>query len=976
MDDTLPTNPKGQAYKPATGEDLPFETPGRYGDEEVELGRGGIGRVVLRTDVLLGRQVAVKELLPEFQPARGSEARDIAERFLTEAKVTARLEHPGIVPVYELGRRPDGSLYYAMKRVRGRTLEQALEACSSLADRLTLMQHLLDVVQTLAYAHSHGVIHRDLKPANVMVGQFGETQVLDWGLARVRGVNDVSPTGEALPSGAATSSTMAGQLLGTPAYMSPEQAAGNNASVDERSDVWCLGAMLFEALTGQQLFEAEDVAGMLEAVKAAPVRKVRQVEPEAPKALADVADRALHRDPARRFSSAVEMAEALEFALRKPTVAGRPVGPLLAFGGAVIALLLALAGLMSAQTDAEEARAFAEDKHAAAARTESSLLARLAREELEKKDFAKAEALARQALAASRSADDPLARGIIALVEGGARPVLRWERSTQGCSGVTTERGMVACPTFGAVELRNLEDGEVLRTLSTGPTGWQHAALFMNDGTLLSVGDDRLVHVWDSNDGSELAKWSGHQAPVLSIAVRGGTVATGSLDGEVRLWEATTGTSRVLAKHKGPVRALAFTKSDELASSGPDGFRLWSLEAKSPGPRVTLDVPAQVLGQGERGLLLGVEREVFSLEKDDAVPAAVSATDEVTAVTSSEVASLLVGDGRGRVRAFDARRTLAWQLSGVDRGVRALAVDHGDSAGRVLVVASRGKSLQSYAMPIDSRLWLDEPAVAWGWEAGAASARAALLLGDRKGRVTNAAGQTLLEGPLTRIRALTGAKGVVLVGGDDGVVRELGEKGRELARRDGRPVTALAISADGTRGVWAWDEGSWVLWELSLDREVASGRGAVVQALAFSRDDRFIAVARADRHVVLLDAATGKEVADAEVKSAPLSVVFGAQQLAVGLDRGGLVLDVPGLKELGALSGPSEPMRTLSFSADGERLAAGSDDGQAYVWDSARRLTHVLPVEAGDVTLIRFVDDEHLVIAGSDRTVRAVTVAR
>lgn len=297
MDDTLPTNPKGQAYKPATGEELPFETPGRYGADEVELGRGGIGRVILRTDVLLGREVAVKELLPQHQ-----QARDVTERFLTEAKVTARLEHPGIVPVYELGRRPDGSLYYAMKRVQGRTLEQALEACSSLADRLTLMQHVLDVVQTLAYAHSHGVIHRDLKPANVMVGQFGETQVLDWGLARVRGVNDVSPTGESsIPSGAATSSTMAGQLLGTPSYMSPEQAAGNNAAVDERSDVWCLGAMVFETLTGQSLFEAEDVHSMLEAVRVAPVRKVRQLEPEAPKALADVADRALQRDPAKRF---------------------------------------------------------------------------------------------------------------------------------------------------------------------------------------------------------------------------------------------------------------------------------------------------------------------------------------------------------------------------------------------------------------------------------------------------------------------------------------------------------------------------------------------------------------------------------------------------------------------------------------------------------------------------------------------------
>ncbi len=966
MDDTLPTNPKGQAPKPPTGDELPFETPGRYGDEETEIGRGGIGRVVVRTDVLLGREVAVKELLPQFQPSRGTEARDIAERFLTEAKVTARLEHPGIVPVFELGRRADGSLYYAMKRVRGRTLEQALDDCASLADRLTLMQHVLDVVQTLAYAHSHGVIHRDLKPGNVMVGEFGETQVLDWGLARVRGVNDVGPTGERLqvisPNDSLAgllpiAATMAGQLLGTPAYMSPEQASGENAAVDERSDVWCLGAILFEVLTGRQLFEAEDVKGMLEAVKVAPVRRVRQVEPEAPKSLADVADRALQRDPEKRFSSAVEMAEALEYALRKPVA------------------------LLNAQRDADTARSFAEDTHATSARNEGALVARLAREELEKRDYARADALARQALSATRAGEgDPLARGVLALLEGAARPVLRWETGTPGCASVTAERGMVACPTFGAVELRSLDTGELMKSLSTGPTGWQHAAAFMPDGTLLSAGDDRLVHVWDAAGGTELAKWAGHQAPITALALRGGTVATGGLDGEVRVWEGTSGNSHVLAKHAGPVRALAFTKNDELASSGPDGFRVWSLEGKNSGtPKITLDMPASAMARGPKGLFFSVEREVFALSGDDAVPLAGSALDEVTAVATSDVASLIVGDGRGHVRAFDARRTLLWRLSGVDRGVRALVVESGDSSGRVLVVASRGKPLQAFELPEDPRLWLDEPAAAWGWEEGAPSARAAILLGDRKGKVTNAAGATLLAGPLTRVRALAGSKGQVVAGGDDGVVRLLGEKGRELARRDGRPVMAVAVSPDGTRAALAWDDGTLTIWELALNKEVSTAQGAPTAALAFSRDGRWLAQGRSDRRVALIDAMTGKETAAAEVKTAPVSVTFApnGSSVAVGLERGGVMLSAPELQEQGAFSGPNEPARTLSYSPDGERLVAGSDDGQVYVWAVAsRRLTHVLPVEAGDVPLVRFVDDEHVVIAGADRSVRAVTLTK
>ncbi|MBK7862842.1 MAG: protein kinase [Archangiaceae bacterium] len=982
MDDTLPTNPGRRAYNPAAGDALPVEAAGRYSEEGLEIGRGGIGRVIVRTDALLGREVAFKELHPEFQPARGSEAVDVAERFLSEARVTARLEHPGVVPVYELGRRLDGTLYYAMKRVKGRTLEQALEDCSGLADRLTLMQHVLDVVQTLAFAHSKGVIHRDLKPANIMVGEFGETQVLDWGLARVRGMNDVAPTGEALaPAGKSTSSTQAGQLLGTPAYMSPEQAAGENAAVDERSDVWCLGAMLFETLTGQSLFEAEDVKSMLEAVKVAPVRKVRQLEPQAPRALAEVADKALQRDPERRFTSAVEMAEALEFAMRKPTVGGRPVGAFIAFAGVVVALLLALAGLVTAQRDAEAARSFAEDSHAASARNESALLARLSRDALEQRDFAKAEALARQALASSRADEgDALARGVVALLDGAARPTVRWEVSTPGCAQVAAERALVACPTFGGVELRGLETGELLHTLSTGPGGWQHAAAFMPDGTLVSAGDDRLVHVWDAEHGTELAKWSGHQAPVLALALRGGTVATGAQDGEVRLWESSTGTSKLVAKHSGPVRALAFTRHDELATSGPDGFKLWPLEgaaAKKGEPRLTLDVPAQVIARGPKGLLLGVEREVFALERDDADPLAAPGLDEVTAVASSPVAALLVGDGRGRVRAFDERRALVWQLTGIERGVRGLAVDPGDSQGRVLVVASRGRALSAFDLPEDPRLFLEQPAVAWGWDEGATSARAALLLGDRRGRVVNAAGATLLDGPGARIRAISGAKGVVLAGGDDGVVRRLGEGGRELQRHEGRAVTSLAIAADGARAAFGWDDGTLTLWQLALNREIVSSRGSPARVLAFSPDGKWLAVGRDDRFVALLEAETGKEVQRLELKAGPSALAFGTQTLAVGLERGGVLLELPSLRELGSFSAGNEPVRSLSFAAAGDRLAGGSDDGQAYVWSvGSRRLTHVLPVETGDVTLVRFVDDEHLVLAGADRTVRAVTLAK
>jgi len=174
-------------------DDVPgvYETPGRYTGES-EHARGGMGRVLLVHDQHLGRDVALKELLPhlasESEPEsdRPSPVRlsvPLVARFLQEARITGQLEHPSIVPVYELGRRRDGSLYYTMKLVRGKTLAQAIHEAGSLRERLKLLPHFLDLCQAIAYAHSRGVIHRDLKPENVLVGEFGETVVIDWGLA-------------------------------------------------------------------------------------------------------------------------------------------------------------------------------------------------------------------------------------------------------------------------------------------------------------------------------------------------------------------------------------------------------------------------------------------------------------------------------------------------------------------------------------------------------------------------------------------------------------------------------------------------------------------------------------------------------------------------------------------------------------------------------------------------------------------------
>jgi len=291
---------------------LSEEQPGHYERKE-ELGRGGMGRVILAFDAHLGREVAMKELLS--QPGKASNpgvSVGVVTRFLREARVTGQLEHPGIVPVHELGRRADGTLYYTMKRIRGRAFTSALADAKTVEQRLELLLHFRLVCEAMAYAHSRGVVHRDLKPDNIMVGEFGETLIVDWGLAKVRGEDD--PRGRdisrqvQLSEADGAASTLDGFAIGTPAYMSPEQARGDLHQIDERSDVWGLGAMLFELLTGRPPHTGTKAVEVLQKVLDERPPRVLDIEPEAPPELAAVADRALLRDPSSRYPGAEELA--------------------------------------------------------------------------------------------------------------------------------------------------------------------------------------------------------------------------------------------------------------------------------------------------------------------------------------------------------------------------------------------------------------------------------------------------------------------------------------------------------------------------------------------------------------------------------------------------------------------------------------------------------------------------------------------
>jgi serine/threonine-protein kinase len=248
------------------------ELPVRYQMEE-EIARGGMGAVLRGHDSHLHREIAVKVLL-ETHAGRT----ELVQRFVEEAQIAGQLQHPGVVPVYDLGTSTGRRPYFTMKLVKGQTLAKLLaKRGDPTQDRPRLLKVFEAVCQTLAYAHAHGVIHRDLKPGNIMVGAFGEVQVMDWGLAKVltsreRQRSEQDPVSIiATTRGKAdddSAHTQAGMAMSTPSYMAPEQARGEVERVDERADVFGLGALLCEILTGKPPFPGKSVQAMLKAQKA------------------------------------------------------------------------------------------------------------------------------------------------------------------------------------------------------------------------------------------------------------------------------------------------------------------------------------------------------------------------------------------------------------------------------------------------------------------------------------------------------------------------------------------------------------------------------------------------------------------------------------------------------------------------------------------------------------------------------------
>jgi serine/threonine protein kinase len=398
-------------------------------------GKGGIGQVWRGFDRVLERTVAIKELQPE--KTASAYHRD---RFLIEARLTAQLDHPGIVPVHELVKPEEGERpFYTMRLIQGRTLTDAVheyharrrQGQASLVDLCELLQAFITVCNTLAYAHHRGVIHRDLKGGNIILGSFGEVLVLDWGMAkRFAEPSAVEPSDKAVRAGVALTheaqasmatesfsdnATQPGEIMGTPGYMAPEQAAGRVDQFDPRTDIYGLGAVLYHLLTDRAPVTGSSIQEIVQKTLSGPLIPPRQIEPCVPKPLEAICLKALARAREDRYNTALELADEVKRWLADEAVhafrdslvtrAGRWMRRHRTFVTSSLAVLLVafllLGGtsvLLNAAYHAEQVARIEQEKQAKIARTAEETARRAEKKAIEERDAAaRAEVAARVA---------------------------------------------------------------------------------------------------------------------------------------------------------------------------------------------------------------------------------------------------------------------------------------------------------------------------------------------------------------------------------------------------------------------------------------------------------------------------------------------------------------------------------------------------------------------------------------------------
>ena len=956
-----------------------------------EIGQGGMGRVLRVWDNDLSRELAMKEV-PAEPPAGGSDEesashRQRLERFIDEARITGRLDHPGIVPVHEISIDGTGRLFFTMPLLRGRNFAEVLEHVRSEEEnwnRTRALHVLLNVCMTVAFAHSKGVVHRDLKPSNIMVGKFGEAYVVDWGLALILGRSEQR------------------RIVGTPAYMSPEQAEARSEDVGPRSDVYSLGAILYELLTGRMPHELslEQRTGNLEAVIGAVPRPVSKVAVDVPGELAAICEKAMARNPEDRYASAYLLAEDL--------------------------------------------RAFLEDR--VVETFDASRMARLRKWRRRNRKLAHAlEALVVVGL---------LGTALVFFTAWRGEREVRAEQTNAFRSAYT--KNIRAAAEF-------LSQGNAFDARQTLPeydpsvSGWEwdhlefaldsssftlrahdgaeisHVAYTPEADTFLSAAPDRKLHLWDAATGTLRRTFEAHEKEITCVAIdpRRRYLASGDEDNRVLLWDISTAAIvRELGAKELNVISICFSPGGERVTwcdaqgihvrrvpSGDvladvatvaDGHALWVIPGREED-RLTAVHADNTLRVWE--IREGTGRE---LRRVELVPSS------VMAVAHHAGASLLAVGGKfNRVLVLDldtwaTRSTLSLGDSsptalgfnaegsrlfvGTNKGI----LETWDVGARRLVCRQYGHrgSITSVAChPDGTRLLtssLDGTVRFWSPEGGAErvlqlpSGRVFCLTFSRDGR-TICCGSVgdKVENPLLRtwdaytgdLRQTMPTPGVVddiafhpradqfaYVANEGSVShpssiflrrRAEGEAVRELPGHEGF-VRAIAYDADGDRLLSRSVDGTIRLWDVATGQQLVVLEGIDDNNDSIAVDPRSgqFAYGSTDGaiHVCAID--DGRTLRTLRWSASIQSLAFSpdGRLLAAGTLEGNIVLwlrddDAPPT----TLSDPDSLITSFAFAPDGTRIVSGSAKGSVRLWDVERHeLLMTLRGHADQVTAVAF----------------------
>ena len=924
---------------PEAGSRKPVRDEQRY-EVRHEHGRGGMGRILAVWDRRMHREVARKELLPG--EATG-QSRVIA-RFLREARITGRLQHPSIIPVHEIGVGENGALYYTMKLVRGRTLRQAIKSATTLESRLALLPHFLDLCQAIAYAHAHGVIHRDIKPSNVMIGEFGETQVIDWGLAKEVGSAE-GATRPGQPAGDeefGQELTMAGQLLGTPHYMAPEQAAGKHDELDERADVYALGAVLYEVLTGSRPYQASTGLEVLRKAASEPPSPPEQLCPEAPPALIAVCRRAMERDPSARYTTAAELAEEITLYQAGARVRAYEYGTAELLGRflrrhrpVVVTVCLAL-GLLSglgiySYLSLRARHAAEHDLRVTSERKGYDLSILTAQRALEENRYTEVREVLDACLPDYRGWEWGRLSLALERIQSTAQLGDVWVTDAEMAPD---GRQILTMGSEGTLDLWALPKMTYIRTYEKQQASWL-AADFRPDGTEFAVHQTGSgVTRWSLHSSERIATYpfeTGEEGNAVAYSPDGRYLVAGGAGGALHQWDLDHGELvRTVTSESSVINSIAFSPDGRwLATAGESGrVQLWDWE-KEADP-LSLDAHMTNLQAGIQGAL----RVTFSPDGSLLASSGCDATAKLWNASDWSLRSTLTGHTK-----------------------KVLGVHFSPDGATLATHSERGVKLW------DTRTGMERP----NWIRCEQNIQRAVFQADGRHLLTieDHARATLWD----------------LEASWNGVYFE-GHTSEVNAVRFSPDGRYLASSA----GHWLSGGDSRVLiWELpgsgsNITEEpvrILEGDGRWINSLAFHPYANLLSGADAECKYVMWDWTTGQRVAELavpEYTNGARCVDYnseGSLMATAGWSDGVPELstvqiwDAVTQHRVRDLEGPARTVDSIDFSPDGAWLAGGSRDEYLYVWDvKTGALVRKLGGENGWVYGVAFSPDGSLV-AGS-----------